>query len=343
MTDSSNGPSPTTGSGGADPLAALPWATRAAVSILIKIRNSACRSDGTVNRWLLNLIDLKSPPTRKPVNGISSSDFTVDPSRNLWFRLFVPTTTAGGGGSLPLIVFFHGGGFSTMSPASQPYDAYCRRLAGEVSALVASVQYRLTPEHRFPSQYDDGFDALRFIAENSNALLPGNADLSRCFIAGDSAGGNLAHHVAVRAAQLNPDRIRVRGLIAIQPFFGGTERTGSEIRNSKCPTLTVSLTDWFWRAFLPEGADRDHWAVNVSGPNAVDISKLADFPATIVFAGRMDPLHDWQVKYYEWLRKSGKEAELVEYPDMVHAFYAFPEIPESSQLISKVKEFVARS
>lgn len=327
MVDTSSRRSPATGSGGGDPLAALPWTTRAVMFIFFKIRRSAFRPDGTVKRWLLDLIDRKSPPTREPVDGVSSSDFTVDPSRNLWFRLFIPTTATAGGGTLPLIVFFHGGGFSTFGPASRPYDAFCRRLAGEAPALVASVEYRLTPEHRFPSQYDDGFDALRFIAENCPSLLPGNADVTRCFIAGDSAGGNIAHHVAVRAAQLKPGQVRVRGLIAIQPFFGGSERTESEIRYGKEPYISIARADWHWRAFLPEGANRDHWAANVSGPNAVDVSSLANFPATIVLVGGIDPLHDWQVRYCEWLRRSGKGAELVEYPGMAHAFYVFPKYP----------------
>ncbi|OWM69438.1 hypothetical protein CDL15_Pgr013899 [Punica granatum] len=265
-------PSEATDSGHRDALAAVPWLSRAAVNVLLKLRDMALRPDGTVNRGFLNIIDLKSSPNPKPVHGISSSDFTVDPSRNLWFRLFVPdASTAAGSGPLPLIVYFHGGGYATMSAASVPYDGFCRRLAGEVHALVASVEYRLSPEHRFPCQYDDGFDALKFIAENSATVLPGNADLSRCFIAGDSAGGNLAHHVAVRAAQSKLEQVKIRGLIAIQPFFSGLERTESEVRNEKAPIFTVAQADWFWRAFLPEGADRDHPAANVTGPNAVDI------------------------------------------------------------------------
>ncbi|OWM69439.1 probable carboxylesterase 18 [Punica granatum] len=343
-TDSSGKSSEATDSGERLPLAAVPWVTRAMACVLLKLRDKACRRNGTINRRLINIIDFKSPPTRKPdVKGISSSDVTIDPSRKLWFRLFTPTaSTTASSSSLPLIVYFHGGGFATMSAASRPYDAFCRRLASELSAIVASVEYRLSPEHRFPSQYEDGFDALRFVAENSATLLPENADLSRCFLAGDSAGGNLAHHVVVRVAQSKLEGVKIRGLIAFQPFFGGTEQTESEIRNKKAPLLNVALADWFWRAFLPEGADRDHGAANVSGPNAVDISVLAEFPATMVIAGGMDPLHDWQVKYYEWLKRSGKEAELVYYPNMVHGFYGFPELLDATQLLSKVKDFVTR-
>ncbi|KAJ0796031.1 putative carboxylesterase [Helianthus annuus] len=59
----------------------------------------------------------------------------------------------------------------------------------------------------------------------------------------------------------------------------------------------------------------------------------------VVLAG-FDALHDWQKRYYEWMKKSGKEVYLYEYPTMCHAFYIFPELSESRQLVNQVKEFV---
>ncbi|BBH09365.1 carboxyesterase 18 [Prunus dulcis] len=78
-------------------------------------------------------------------------------------------------------------------------------------------------------------------------------------------------------------------------------------------------------AFLPDGSNRDHEAANVTGPNAVDISGL-DYPSTLVFVGGFDPLLDWQKRYYQWLKKSGKEAKIIEYPNSIHAFYGIARI-----------------
>lgn len=166
-------------------------------------------------------------------------------------------------------------------------------------------------------------------------------DVSKCFVGGDSAGANLAHHMALRYCQSSSlfKELKVIGLIAIQPFFGGEERTESEIRFPNGPIVSVDRTDWLWKAFLPEGSNRDHEAINVSGPNAVDLTKL-EFPATVVVIAGLDPLQDWQRGYYQWLRKSGKEAELMEYPNMFHAFYVFPELPEAAQLITQLNHFV---
>ena len=87
---------------------------------------------------------------------------------------------------------------------------------------------------------------------------------------------------------------------------------------------------------LPEGANRDHEAAK---PSVVDISGL-DYPDTMVVVAGFDPLRDWQISYCEWLQLSGKRATLVEYPNMFHAFYIFPELPEAGQLVQRIKDFV---
>ncbi|KAK1434753.1 hypothetical protein QVD17_00503 [Tagetes erecta] len=300
------------------------------------------RKDGTVNRRLFNLVNFRCPPSSEPMNGVKTYDVVVDSTRNLWFRVFVPTQYTEE--DLPVMVFFHGGGFISFSPDVVMYDDVCRKLAREVHAIVVSCDYPLAPEHRHPVQHDHGFDMLKLldVEENMSKWLPKNANISRCFIAGDSAGGNIAHHVTQRASQFNFKQLKVIGLVMLQPFFGGEERTNSEIRmDGSTPFMSLKRTDWFWNAFMPQGehCNRDHPVINVSGPNAVDISNI-DFPPTIVVVAGFDILRDWQIKYYQWLKKSGKEAYLVDYPNMVHAFCFFPELPETDQLILEVKEFV---
>ncbi|KAJ0891743.1 putative carboxylesterase [Helianthus annuus] len=319
----------------------LPWKTRLLLSIISTATDAACRKNGTVNRRLLNLVDFRAPPSSKSTNGVTSHDVVIDPIRNLWFRTYIPTNHTHS--DLPVIVFFHGGGFVFLAPDVVAYDAVCRRFARKLPAVVVSVNYRLAPEHRYPAQHEDCFDVLKFLDDEENWLrsLKVNVDLRRCFLVGDSAGGNLAHHVTQRACEFKFRRLKVIGVVAIQPFFGGEDRTESEIRLEGTPIVSLKRTDWTWKAFLPQGEEfnRDHLIVNVSGPNAVDISKI-DFPPTMVVVAGFDALHDWQKRYYEWMKKSGKEVYLYEYPTMCHAFYIFPELPESRQLIDQVKEFV---
>ncbi|KAF3447414.1 hypothetical protein FNV43_RR12600 [Rhamnella rubrinervis] len=324
------------------PSPALPWNVRLFVNSLAFLVDVCRRSNGTFNRTLINLLDSKASPLSKPVKGLQSSDVMVDKSRNLWFRLYTPLHHAAAT-DLPVIVYFHGGGFVLLAADSKTHDNFCQRLARELPAIIISVNYRLAPENRHPSAYDDGFDVLKFIdGADFKDRRPANSNLKRCFVGGDSAGGNLAHNVAVKAAEHEFDELRIVGVVALQPFFGGQERTESETRLARAPLVNVDRTDWMWKAFLPDGSDRDHAAVNVFGPNSVEISGLK-FPATMVVVGGFDPLQDWQKKYYWGLKKQGKEAHLIEYPNAIHGFYIFPELQESSLLIKDMRDFISNA
>lgn len=94
-------------------------------------------------RRLFNFLNPKTPAVATTVIGgtaVLSSDISIDPSRDLWLRLFVPSPTDK---QLPLIVFFHGGGFSFFSPHSKVMDDFCRTLAAKLPAVIASLNYRL--------------------------------------------------------------------------------------------------------------------------------------------------------------------------------------------------------
>ncbi|KAK4860249.1 hypothetical protein QYF36_019935 [Acer negundo] len=327
----------------------LSWQVKLAITILNHGFKLCRRSDGTINRQLMSFFDIKTPPSSHPIEGVKTSDVVLDASRNLFFRLFVPVATEGGGDndndvtvSMPVIFYFHGGGFAWISANSVGPNKLCQRLSRELSAVIVSVNYRNSPEHRYPSQVEDGFDVLNFFEKNNNFEgFPRNADLKYCFIAGDSAGGNLAHHVAVKACETKFRNLNFVGIIALQPFFGGEERTESEIKLVGAPFINVRGTDWLWSVFLPEGSDRDHPAANIFGPKSRDLSGLK-FPATMVVVGGFDPLKDWQKRYYEGLKRSGKEAYLIEYPNAFHAFYGMQELKESSMCVHEVKEFMKK-
>ncbi|PRQ32996.1 putative carboxylesterase [Rosa chinensis] len=315
----------------------LPCTLRFFLFILTFVLNTARRSNGTVNRPFLKVFDSKASPSNK--RDVKTTDVMVDPSRNLWFRLFVPTTTTTT--KLPVIIYFHGGGFVFFSANSTLFEGICRRLALKLPAIVISVNYRLAPEYRYPSAFEDGFDVLKFVDTENFEGFPSIADLGRCFLAGDSAGGNIAHHVAVMAGEHEFLKMKVIGIIGIQPFFGGEERTESETKLKNTLILSLEITDWYWKAFLPVGEDRDHPLVNVFGPRSDAVLGI-NFPASIVFVAGFDPLKDWQKRYCEGLKKAGKEVYMVEYPNAFHGFYCFPQLKEWSLLVEEVKDFIEK-
>ncbi|KAK9051171.1 hypothetical protein SSX86_027797 [Deinandra increscens subsp. villosa] len=318
----------------------LPLFTRFKIFLARTILNASLEKDGTIDKRFLNLIDFKTAANSTPTDGVKSYDVSIDPC---WFRVFVPDVTTD---KLPVIVYYHGGGFALYGPDSTPFDGLCRRFASMIPAVVVSASFRLTPDHRYPSQYEDGINVLKFLDDEKNRKnLPEKADLQSFFVVGDSSGGNMAHHVCIRASHIKFKQLKVIGLVALQPFFGGEERTASELSKENERALTLKQTDYFWNMFKPLSAlhdkqwDRDNKVINVSGPRAEDISGL-DFPTTLVVVGGRDILQDWQRKYYKWLKKSGKEAFLEEYEYMFHAFYTFAELDESTHVISVVKNFV---
>ncbi|CAN6475458.1 unnamed protein product [Victoria cruziana] len=324
---------------------AIPWRLKLLFYVMCAVADFSVRKDGTINRLLLQCLEFRAPANSRPVKGVSTADFTVDQRKGLWLRIFSPAGVSAEE-KLPVIVFFHGGGFVYLRANSRHYDAVCRRFARRLRAFVVSVDYRLAPEHRFPTAYDDAEAAVRWISMPGR--LPESADLRRCFLAGDSAGANIVHHVGSRiAAALKPEaknshdfcRIRIVGHVLIQPYFSGEDRLPSELRLRHAPIASLKRTDNLWRLFLPEGSDRDHPAANVVGPRAPDLAALG-LPPSLVVVGGFDQLQDRQRLYYERLRKAGVEARLVEYPKVVHAFYVFPQFPESRELLSEIKSFM---
>ncbi|GJN40902.1 hypothetical protein PR202_gn00318 [Eleusine coracana subsp. coracana] len=331
------------------PKAPMSRLMRLALRVVDGVTDATRRSDGTLNRCALSLLDPRVPALSSPCRGVASRDLVIDKSRHLRARLFIPETSDPPSFPLPVIVFFHGGGFAFLSAASAAYDAVCRRIARYASAAVLSVDYRRAPEHRCPAAYDDGVAALRFLDDDpKNKNLPNSdifpLDASRTFLAGDSAGGNIAHHVARRyAADADSFRhVRLVGLVAVQPFFGGEERTPSELRlNGAAPIVNVERVDWMWRAFLPPGADRSHEAADFTCPAAAAGLDSPAFPPVLLAIGGFDPLQDWQRRYGEMLRSKGKDVRVFEYPNAIHAFYVFPVFDDARDLIIRIAEFIA--
>lgn len=99
--------------------------------------------------------------------------------------------------------------------------------------------------------------------------------------------------------------------------------------------LTLEDTDRMWRTFLPDGTNRDHTAAHVLKEELPE-----KFPRTLLIVGGCDPLQDWDRKYGEQLKKFGVEVKVVEYPNAIHGFYCFAELPESAMLLQEIKDFM---
>ena len=109
------------------------------------------------------------------------------PGGDIGIRIYRPDAEAG----RPMLVYFHGGGWVVGSLES--HDGVARFLCKFGRCLVASVDYRLGPEHRFPAAVEDAWAATTWAAEHAGEI---GGDSGRLAVGGDSAGGNLAAVVA---------------------------------------------------------------------------------------------------------------------------------------------------
>src|SRR5215471_9044976 len=125
------------------------------------------------------------------------------PAGGIRLRLYWPQTET----PLPAIVYYHGGGHVIGS--LDTHDFVARNLSRGVGALVASVDYRMGPEYKFPAAVEDSFAALEWLRDNAAQL---GADPERLGVHGDSAGANLAAVMALSARDAGGPRLRLQSL-----------------------------------------------------------------------------------------------------------------------------------
>lgn len=243
-------------------------------------------------------------------------DFSI-PARDghaLPARLYAPSAEV-----LPVLLYFHGGGFTIGSIAT--HDILCRQLSLLAGCAVLSVDYRLAPEHRFPTAAHDAWDALQWLAVHAATQ---GLDAGRLAVGGDSAGGTLAAMCAVLA--------RDAGLpLALQLLFypgcAAHQDTPSHRQFARGFVLEEREINWFFSRYLRDPADRDDW--RFAPLNAPDVDGVA--PAWVGLA-ECDPLVDEGVMYADKLRTAGVAVDLEIYRGVTHEFIKMGRvIPEARQ------------
>ncbi|GLT34027.1 hypothetical protein SLA2020_085730 [Shorea laevis] len=259
--------------------------------------------------------------------GMIARDVVINKMTNSWGRIYVSSNRAA---KMPLIVYFHGGGFCVGSAAWRCYHEFLSSLASRAGCVILTVNYRLAPENRLPAAYEDGVHALMWV---KNQALSGSNEqnwwISRCnfsnlFIAGDSAGANIAYNVTLRVASdsINIKPLLLKGTILIQPFFGGEARTASEKHSAQpaSSALTLSASDTYWRLSLPLGANRDHPWCNPLAKGSASKLHEQNLQATMVCISELDILKDRNLEFCSALAGAGKRVETKIYKGVGHAF-----------------------
>lgn len=215
--------------------------------------------------------------------------------------------------TLPAIMFFHGGGWELGD--LETHDALCRRLCQGSRCVVIAVDYRRPPEHPFPAAFADCFVATQYVIEHAQGF---RVDAGRVAVCGDSAGGNLAAAVALRARDEGGPPLHSQWLVypAIAPDF----ETASYRAYGEGYGLTRAAMEWFWRQYSPGPKERENSYLVPS--RAATLAKL---PRAYVITAEYDVLRDEGEDYAGKLAAAGVQVTTRRYNGMVHGFLHFSE------------------
>lgn len=233
-------------------------------------------------------------------------------------RFYLPRHLPGGTPP-PLLVYYHGGGWVIGN--LETHDGVCRLLAAMAGVAVLSVDYRLSPEHPFPAAIEDAWDAFSWSAANAAEL---GVDPARIAVAGDSAGGNMAGVVALRARDEPGPHLAMQ--LLIYPVTDSAEDPRSRFLFAEGFMLTKADMDLFEGHYAPPGTDTDDPRISIL--KAPDLSGLA--PAFVATAG-FDPLRDEGEAYAIRMREACVPVALKRYPGLVHGFVNHAYVSRSSR------------
>ena len=249
----------------------------------------------------------------EPVHEVT--DLTIPgPGGELALRLYRPAA----GGPLPVLLYFFGGGWvlGTIDTA----DGVSRTLANSAGAMVAVVGYRLAPEHPFPAAIDDCYAATAWVAAHATEI---GADPARLAVGGDSAGGNLAAAVALRARADGP---ALAGQLLVYP---NTDQLADDVSIRAADDRFLfnrHSVAWYRQHYLLDAADA---ASPLASP--LRAGSLAGLPPALVITAECDPLRDQGEAYARRLADEGVQVELSRYEGMAHGFFTMAGTVDASR------------
>lgn len=239
----------------------------------------------------------------EPLKSIEHRYFS-GPTADLPIAIYRPE----GAGLLPAIVMFHGGGW--VAGNLQLNAVQHQLMATDTGAVVISVNYQKAPEHKFPIPLDDCFATLKWVSANAKALGI-NPDLIG--VAGDSAGGNLAAAVALRAR--DEKGLKVAFQILIYPATDHNFDYPSMIENSPNYLLSSDAMRWYWDQYV--NSPEDYKNPYVIPMVSADLSGL---PPAIIITAEYDPLRDEAEAFAKRLKGAGNSVVLHRYEGVIHGF-----------------------
>jgi acetyl esterase len=234
----------------------------------------------------------------------------VEIASGLFARLYTPPAVEV---RLPLLVYLHGGGWVAGSVAT--HDPFCRLLSETAEVIIASIEYRMAPEHPYPVAVDDTLAAVQWADHHAGEW---GGDVTRLALGGDSAGANLAAVVANRLGA-TVGKHPLRALLLLYPVTDSPQAGHpSYIDNATGYGLEANIMSWFWQQYAP--------GISPADPDVspLQLQKLPALPPTLVTTAEYDVLCDEGLEYAQKLEAAGVAVTHLHAPDMHHNFPVHP-------------------
>lgn len=275
------------------------------------------------NRKGIRYIAAKTAPPSQEVAAVEDRIAPVQ-DREIKLRFYFPR----GEGPHPIFVFFHGGGW--VMGDVEIIDAPMRFIANNARSIVVSVDYRLAPEHKFPTAVNDCYQAIKWVSENAHEF---GGDASSIGVGGESAGGNLAVTAALMSRERGAPSLSFQVLLypptdlskeyPSQHMFDGYFLSREEIR-------------YFENHYLRSEEDRKN--IYASPLLAEDLSSL---PPALLVTAEFDPLLDEGKAFAERLMEEGVEVDYRCFEGMIHGFFGFSgRIDKGKELIELISKYI---
>lgn len=279
------------------------------------------------------LLDVQSGPVEVPVVSIEDRVLSVGPTGQARIRVFRPE---GATETLPVIIYFHGAGW-VMGDA-QTHDRLVRQLTVGANAAVVFVDYERSPENRYPVAIEQDYAVTKYVADNPEEF---NIDASRLAIAGDSVGGNMTAVISLLAKERGgPD---ITAQLLFYPVTDASMDSESYRAFADGPWLTQPAMAYFWDAYLPDVAARQHRHVS---PLNATVEELTGLPPALIITAENDVLRDEGEAYARKLTEAGVEVTSTRYNSTIHDFVllnALAETPATRAAIDQATRFLDKA
>lgn len=260
--------------------------------------------------------EVQSSDVRKPAVEFEDRELPIGPSGNLAVRIIRPPHASK---PLPVILYIHGAGW--VFGNAHTHDRLARELAVEAQAAVVFPNYSLAPEAQYPTQIEECYALLEWIASSGAEF---GLDASRLAISGDSAGGQLAIAVTLLAKQRSGPKIGHQ--LLFYPVTNAAFDTPSYQQFAEGYFLRRDAMQWFWQQYIPNEKER---AEITASPLRATVEQLQDLPAALVITAEADVLRDEGEAYANKLRTAGVDVTCARFQGIIHDFVMLNALSET--------------